>query len=37
MRYSIEARGGYLPAAREAELIEEHQRLFGKPPRFNSA
>jgi hypothetical protein len=25
------------PAGREAELIEEHQRLFGKPPRFNSA
>jgi hypothetical protein len=25
------------PAAREAELLEEHQRLFGKPPRFNRA
>ena len=25
------------PAAREAELLEEHQRLFGKPPRLNRA
>jgi hypothetical protein len=25
------------PAAREAELLEEHQRLFGKPPRLNAA
>ena len=25
------------PAAREAELLEEHQRMFGKPPRLNIA
>jgi hypothetical protein len=25
------------PARREAELLEEHQRLFGKPPRLNAA
>jgi hypothetical protein len=25
------------PAAREAELLAEHQRLFGKPPRLNRA
>ena len=25
------------PAAREAELLAEHQRLFGKPPRLNAA
>ena len=25
------------PAAREAELLEEHQRMFGKPPRLNRA
>jgi hypothetical protein len=25
------------PALREAELLEEHQRLFGKPPRLNRA
>jgi hypothetical protein len=25
------------PATREAELLAEHQRLFGKPPRFNTA
>ena len=24
-------------AAREAELLEEHQRLFGRPPRLNAA
>ena len=24
-------------AAREAELLAEHQRLFGKPPRLNAA
>ena len=25
------------PATREAELLAEYQRLFGKPPRFNTA
>jgi hypothetical protein len=25
------------PAAREAELLEEHQRLYGRPPRLNRA
>ncbi len=25
------------PAAREAELLGEHQRLFGRPPRLNRA
>lgn len=25
------------PAGREAELIAAHQRIFGKPPRFNAA
>lgn len=25
------------PAAREAELLAEHQRIFGRPPRFNAA
>ena len=25
------------PAAREAELLGEHQRLFGRPPRLNAA
>ena len=25
------------PAAREAELLAEHQRLFGRPPRLNAA
>jgi hypothetical protein len=24
------------PVGREAELINEHQRIFGRPPRFNS-
>ncbi len=25
------------PATREAELLSEHQRMFGKPPRLNTA
>ena len=25
------------PAAREAELLAEYQRIFGRPPRFNAA
>jgi hypothetical protein len=25
------------PAAREAELLEEHRRMFGRPPRLNAA
>ena len=25
------------PAAREAELLAEHQRVFGRPPRLNAA
>jgi hypothetical protein len=25
------------PASRETELLEEHRRVFGKPPRFNAS
>jgi hypothetical protein len=45
MKYSIEPREGYLhatpwevceyPAAREAELLREHERTFGRRPRGN--